>query len=190
MDIKTIEILHTKNKLSRERLPENKTHTPHKRVITQDKRWAYVSNDFDPDAQLRLISSVLDCISNNRIIQCNKIHLAVRMLSDKLRGYRVQDIQKGLYSDSEFIQLQQALELLLRSNMMCYYCKEPVKIIYDEVRDPKQWTLERISNDIGHNYGNVEIACLSCNLRRRTMYHERYVLTKQMCKIIKSDDQN
>jgi hypothetical protein len=26
----------------------------------------------------------------------------------------------------------------------------------------------------------VEIACLNCNLRRRTMYHERYVFTKQM----------
>ena len=42
------------------------------------------------------------------------------------------------------------------------------------------WTLERINNDFGHNYGNLEIACLSCNIKRRTMYHERFVFTKQL----------
>ena len=30
------------------------------------------------------------------------------------------------------------------------------------------------------NIGNIEISCLSCNLRRRTMHHERYILTKQI----------
>jgi hypothetical protein len=43
-----------------------------------------------------------------------------------------------------------------------------------------QWTLERIDNDLGHNKNNVEIACLNCNLRRRTMYHERYLFTKEL----------
>ena len=49
----------------------------------------------------------------------------------------------------------------------------------------KQWTLERIDNGMGHNKDNVEIACLLCNLRRRTMYHERYVFTKQMMNVVK-----
>ena len=61
-------------------------------------------------------------------------------------------------------------------------------MIYEEVRDPKQWTLERIDNTRGHNSDNVEIACLTCNLRRRTMYHERYILTKQMCHITKNEE--
>ena len=39
-------------------------------------------------------------------------------------------------------------------------------------------------NKIGHDIGNIEIACLSCNLKRKCMYHERYVFTKQM-KIVK-----
>ena len=50
----------------------------------------------------------------------------------------------------------------------------------------KQWSLERIENQYGHNKENVEIACLSCNLGRRTMYHERYLFTKQL-EIIKKD---
>ncbi len=190
MDIKTIVFEPAKTK------PDKKEKQTHKRVITQDKRWSYISDDFEHDAQLKLAISALDSVSNGRVIECNKIRLVVRMLSDKLRGYRMQDLSKttvsskSLYSETEFIRLQQVIELLLRSNMMCFYCKDPVKIIYDEVRDPKQWTLERIDNERGHNYDNVEIACLSCNVRRRTMYHERYVLTKQMCKIIKSEEQN
>ena len=55
-----------------------------------------------------------------------------------------------------------------------------VNVLYKNVREPLQWTLERIDNDYGHNHDNVTIACLECNLRRRTMYHERYVFTKQL----------
>jgi len=116
----------------------------------------------------------------------SKIRVATRMLADKLRGYRAQDIHKELYSESEFISRTILIDLLIRCNLTCFYCKEPVKMVYEEVRDPKQWTLERIDNSRGHNSDNVEIACLTCNLRRRTMYHERYVLTKQMCQIVKS----
>jgi hypothetical protein len=54
------------------------------------------------------------------------------------------------------------------------------------VREPQQWTLERMDNDFGHNEGNVVIACLSCNLRRRTMHYERYLFTKQL-NIVKVD---
>jgi len=53
-------------------------------------------------------------------------------------------------------------------------------VLYKSVREPKQWSVERINNDYGHNKNNVTIACLSCNLSRRTMYHERYRFTKQL----------
>ncbi len=48
-----------------------------------------------------------------------------------------------------------------------------------------QKKIERIDNKIGHAIDNVEIACLSCNLRRRTMHHERYLLTKNIQTVIK-----
>jgi hypothetical protein len=53
-------------------------------------------------------------------------------------------------------------------------------LFYENVREPKQWSLERIDNKEGHNYGNVEIACLSCNIGRRTMYQDRFIFTKQL----------
>ena len=71
-------------------------------------------------------------------------------------------------------------ELLREKQLRCFYCQENVHLMYNAVRDAKQWTLDRMDNSFGHNRGNVEIACLICNLRRRTMYHERYVFTKQM----------
>jgi RNase P subunit RPR2 len=104
----------------------------------------------------------------------------VQQIQTKLNGYKSQDVLKELYDATQFVTLQSTLSLLITSEMKCFYCKEPVQVLYQHVREPKQWTLERIDNKHGHNDGNVEIACLSCNLRRRTMYHERFVFTKQL----------
>ena len=60
-------------------------------------------------------------------------------------------------------------------------------ILYSFVREPKQWTLERLNNVFGHNRDNVVLSCLQCNLRRRCILAERYVQTKQMSIIVKQD---
>jgi hypothetical protein len=103
-----------------------------------------------------------------------------QQIRQKIYGYKYQDIEKGIYSEGEFIKESEVIDLFHSSDMKCYYCKESVLLLYEYVRDPKQWTLERIDNSRGHNKDNVVIACLNCNLRRRCMYHERFVFTKQM----------
>ena len=60
------------------------------------------------------------------------------------------------------------------------YCRECCELIYKDVMAPRQWTLDRIDNDQGHNDGNVAIACLACNLQRRTMDAERFKFGKQL----------
>ena len=50
--------------------------------------------------------------------------------------------------------------------------------------EPGMVFLDRINNDIGHNDSNVVIACLKCNLKRRTTDADKFKFTKQM-KIIK-----
>lgn len=103
-----------------------------------------------------------------------------RQIHYKLHSYRSQDVKKSLLDESQFVNYEYVIELLREKQLKCFYCNETVLLMYDAVRDSKQWTLDRMDNSMGHNRGNVEIACLICNLRRRTMYHERYVFTKQV----------
>ena len=98
----------------------------------------------------------------------------------KISGYRSQDQLKGIYDESRFVTFEHVVECMRSCALQCFYCKEGVQMVYEFVREPKQWSLERIDNAYGHNCDNVVIACLSCNLRRRTMHYERYVTTKQM----------
>jgi len=120
--------------------------------------------------------------------------LVASQLRGKLRGYRNQDIEKGLYQDGSgsgsgsgagsggggFVTYPYVLDLLYNTRLMCCYCGTTTMVVYEGVREPKQWTLERIDNRVGHNIGNVQIACLTCNLRRRTMFQERYHSTVRM----------
>lgn len=108
-----------------------------------------------------------------------------RQIQNKVSSYKMQDIQKHKYDDDKFVDLNFVIQLLHEKSLKCFYCRESVYLFYNFVRENKQWTLERIDNSMGHNKDNVEIACLLCNLRRRTMYHERYVFTKQMMNVVK-----
>ena len=118
---------------------------------------------------------------NKNICKC-----IIQQLNQKINGYKSQDIHKKLLDLEKIVDLENVLQLLIQSNLECFYCKNKVKVLYEHVREPCQWTLDRIDNDYGHNKGNLEIACLSCNVRRRTMYADRYVFTKQL-KLIKKD---
>ena len=101
------------------------------------------------------------------------------MISKKLNGYKSQDKKFEIYSDFHFIKLEQVLEKLKECDSTCYYCKEKVLMEYEK-RDPKQWTLDRIDNTMGHNTNNVLISCLACNLKRRNRTVEKFLFTKQL----------
>jgi hypothetical protein len=59
-------------------------------------------------------------------------------------------------------------------------------ILYENVREPKQWTVDRINNDLGHNNDNFVLACLDCNLKRRCKSCDKFLFTKQL-NIIRQD---
>ncbi len=156
-----------------------------KRVITTTKNWDFDTSELTFENQQCLVKDIQQYIlvSNNvrnNVINSNKLRTIIRQLNDKLQGYKSQDINKHLYSDTLFIKLSELIDLFVSTSLLCFYCKQPVRMLYEEVRDPKQWTLERIDNKFGHNNDNVTIACLHCNIQRRTMYHERFIFTKQV----------
>jgi hypothetical protein len=145
-----------------------------KKVVALTDAWSQMAASHSTRAtQLAILSSIHAADESDK-----KILLA--HLKTKQSGYKAQDAEKGIYEPTRFVAIDDIVSTLLRSELLCYYCKEWTKLFYEYVRDPKQWSLERLSNAEGHNRNNVVIACLECNMRRRTMYHERYLATKQL----------
>ena len=104
----------------------------------------------------------------------------IKEIKNKLDGYARQDNENDVKDLSAFISLNATIELLLVGKLRCTYCRECCELIYKDVMAPRQWTLDRVNNDQGHNDGNVVLACLACNLQRRTMDAERFKFGKQL----------
>lgn len=106
--------------------------------------------------------------------------IIIKELTSKVSGYKRQDIEKKIFQKDLFISLESVIEKLLCSKMKCYYCKQSCELLYKNMYSKKQWTLDRIDNDIGHNADNVVISCLECNLKKGTMDSHRFKYGKQI----------
>ena len=143
-----------------------------KRKVTETDKWTF--NECDLTQSIALISDP------------SKTPFIYQQIKNKIHSYRSQDIEKNILDEENLADLSGVILKLAEADYTCYYCKEPVQLLYENVREPKQWTLERIDNKRGHVLDNVEIACLSCNLRRRTMRVERYIMTKNIRTVVKT----
>ena len=103
-----------------------------------------------------------------------------QQINRKISGYKQQDIKKGVYEDSKFINIDSIINQMRETELKCYYCKVEMMIMYETVREAKQWTVDRVDNDIGHNTDNYHLACLSCNLKRRRTDDDKFLFTKQL----------
>ena len=113
------------------------------------------------------------------IVDENTPHLKGE-ISRKINGYKSQDVKKDIYDANKLVNMDNVLEKLVACKLKCYYCKIPVKVLFTKVRDDKQWTLDRIDNDICHSNSNTVICCLKCNLERRVKNSKDFVFTKQL----------
>ena len=116
---------------------------------------------------------------NNLYFNKNSNNL-LNNIKKKISGYKQQDIKKKKLDIDNFITCDKTIELLVISQLKCFYCNRHMKIKYNNCRDKQQWTLDRIDNDLGHNNENVKIACLECNLKRRRINMEKFLFTKQL----------
>jgi len=108
-------------------------------------------------------------------------------LNKKRNGYKQQDRKKEIFSEYYFIGYEQIVEKLVQSKLSCHYCKNNILLFFKNKREPTQWTLDRINNDLAHTDSNTIISCLKCNLERRVKNIDVFTFSKQL-KIIKNDD--
>ena len=145
-----------------------------KRVVIKEKSWIFDANHYQPENQTMILYDNSETNQNPHYKKC------MQQIRNKIASYKTQDMEKAIYDPAKIITLEQTVEKLKQSSLKCFYCKTQVLLIYEFVREPKQWTLERLDNGEGHTDTNTVISCLSCNLRRRTMHFDRYIETKQM----------
>jgi hypothetical protein len=169
-------------------IDENQT-TKSKKIIykkEQKKRvevdtWGITEEDLTHEKQLEVLNNLF--LQNNNLK--NKTQNIFRShIKSKISCYKQQDIHKKMYNTELFTTLEHVLDLLVSSKLKCCYCASEVFILYELVRESKQWTLDRINNDLGHNINNLVIACLECNLKRRRTNKDSFMFTKNM-KIIR-----
>lgn len=110
----------------------------------------------------------------------------VSILNKKIQGYKSQDKQKMVWDNEKFITKEETLEALVASKLRCHYCSCHTFFLYDKVGEKKQWTLDRIDNELGHFRNNIVIACLECNLQRKDMNKDKFKFTKNL-KIVRSE---
>ena len=106
--------------------------------------------------------------------------LIKKILTKKHNGYKAQDIRKCILNKKKFITFDKMIERLVESQLQCFYCNCDLTIVYEDCRQKNQWTLDRIDNCCGHNYDNILISCLECNLKRRDMDKDKFYFTQNL----------
>ena len=99
------------------------------------------------------------------------------LLGKKIASYAAQDAAKGRET---CLPPDEVLGSLIASKLTCYYCSKPILFHYSTSREPRQWTLDRIDNSLGHTLPNCVVCCLDCNLRRRTTDKAKYEFTTRL----------
>lgn len=164
-----------------------------KKMRVETNTWGLDNEDLAFETQLELLRQISQSFyktkENNAIKDTNdnkERQMIVSHIKTKLSSYKQQDILKKKFSKQDFVSYSDVITLLTESNMKCYYCSCETYLLYEIVREMKQWSLDRINNDIGHNKNNLVICCLECNLKRRRTNKDAFFFTKNL-KIQKMD---
>ena len=156
-----------------------------RKMRVETKTWCLNEEELTHKLQLEVLT--LNNFMENDKNKMDKYLLKLtRHIKNKIYNYRQQDMIKKKLNETDFVSFEETIDLLKKCNMKCCYCSNEVYILYEHVREMNQWSLDRINNDIGHNKGNLVIACLECNLKRRRTNKDAFMFTKNMV-IIKEE---
>ena len=150
-----------------------------KRIVTE--KWSFSNDFFEYNNQFKLVNDILNKQTNSENIESlNVKKIMIQEITKKISGYKQQDIIKKKLDSQNFITFESVIEKMIECELKCRYCNEYMNILYDIKREAKQWSVDRIDNDLGHNINNFHLACLDCNLKRRRRTDEKFLFTKQL----------
>jgi len=152
-----------------------KDHKIKKRVETNN--WKFTNDDYSYENQIKVIQNIH---SNNYNFFDDISKISIQQINKKIYGYKQQDIIKKHLNNDQFITFESIINKMIECKLKCYYCKNEMNVLYDISREMKQWTVDRINNDLGHNLDNYYLACLECNLKRRRRSDDKFLFTKQL----------
>ena len=157
-----------------------------KKMRVQTHTWDLDDFELSHQTQINILNHIHSNLTNN-LTKNNQenfnnkyINIFINNLKNKISSYKQQDILKKKLNSNNFINFENIIYLLQESQLKCCYCHKEIYILYKQVREMSQWTLDRIDNDTGHNFGNLVISCLKCNLKRRRINKNSFMLTKNM----------
>ena len=93
-----------------------------KRVIVETDKWTFTEEDL----QFENIFNVLIMIQKKEFENpeyTNIVKCIIQQLNQKINGYKSQDIHKKLLDLEKIVDLENVLQLLIQSNLECFYCK-------------------------------------------------------------------
>jgi len=136
-------------------------------------------NYLDYKKELELVNNLY--LNNEINAEYNKEYYFIkREIQKKISNYKSQDIKKNIFNKELLINLEELLEKLVVSKLKRYYCNNNVKVLYEIIRDPNQWSLDRIDNNLCHSCDNTVVSCLKCNLQRRVTDYNKFNFTKKL----------
>ena len=183
---KTINIVGTTNRYMIKKLTENKA-LERKRIIRA--KWNLSQDELQFANQLKAINEIFfDNLCDNKLYNNEMSKIMRQQINQKITGYKNQDVLKNMFDVQKFIIFADIITRMNKCELTCYYCKQEMVVLYDISREMKQWTVDRIDNNKGHDKDNFHLACLECNLKRRKQSADKFLFTKQL-NIIQKDKQ-
>jgi len=183
---KRVLISGTNNRYQIKKLIKNVVEVKKRRV---SEKWGLTDDHLGDEKQEVLIKELFNSLKNKNTYSSRTCVIIKNELNKKISSYRQQDTIRKLLNEDKFIDIDTVITKLCECNLECYYCKEKMFILYELVREMKQWSVDRINNDLGHNKDNIVMACLDCNLKRRRKGADAFLFTKQL-NIIKSEEKD
>ena len=147
-----------------------------KRVVSET--WSFNNEYYEFEPQLKIIKNIEENKLEHDENSISKI--IIQQINKKISSYKQQDILKKKYNAGAFLTFKSVIDKMVECELKCRYCSNGMFVLYDISRETKQWSVDRIDNELGHNISNFHLACLDCNLKRRRRTDEKFLFTKQL----------